>query len=66
MAEPKFYQPFHDNDNFASAADSLEAHQLFITTRMLRGEHVTEENSGLTPEEWSGVMTRLQSVSTSR
>lgn len=62
MAEPKFYQPFHENDNFDVTSDVIDANHLFITGRMIRGEHVTEENSGLSPEEWSNVMSRMQAV----
>lgn len=61
MAELKFYTPFAENDNFSvSSAETDETNALFISNRIIRGEHVTQENSGLTPEEWDSVMNRFE------
>ena len=61
MAELKFYSPFAENDNFSanSAEPESDANSLFISNRILRGEHVTEENSGLSQEEWRKVVTKF-------
>jgi len=61
MAEVKLYTPFAENDNYsASTAEPENVNSLFISTRMLRGEHVTQENSGLSPEEWDSVVNRFE------
>lgn len=71
--ETKFFNPFentvNDNDvNFSTSSpnvdkstspDVVEANHLFISNRMLRGEHVTQENSGLNSEEWTSVLKRM-------
>ena len=63
MAEPKFYSPFAQNDNFdVSSGDAQDANSLFISNRIARGEHVTQENSGLTSDEWESVSSRFQTL----
>jgi hypothetical protein len=61
MAELKFYSPFAENDNFdvSSAEHSTDANQLFISNRILRGEYVTEANSGLSHDEWNKVISKF-------
>lgn len=46
--------------NSASAAPkSLTADGYWIIRRLIRGEHVTQENSGLAPTEWRDLMQQL-------
>jgi len=43
----------------SSAAASLTADGYWIIRRLLRGEYVTQENSGLAPTEWRSLMQQL-------
>lgn len=63
MAELKFYSPFAENDNFgvSSTEDIADANTLFISNRIMRGEYVTEANSGLSHDEWAKVVTKFDS-----
>jgi hypothetical protein len=59
QAEP--YQPFQtfEGSKTDKSDDVIDANTLFIARRMIRGEHVTFENSGLTKDEWANVSENL-------
>lgn len=53
-----FKLPRPRNDN-PVPAESFSADEQYVLRRMARGEFVTQENSGLSQDEWLSLMTRL-------
>ena len=52
----KKFKPCNDN---GCAEDRLTADELLIIRRMITGEHVTLNNSGIEEDAWSKLMTRI-------
>lgn len=55
----RFLLPCASNDNQGDPASDYSADELFILRRMMNGEHVTFENSGVPEQTWNGLMERL-------
>lgn len=53
-----FDLPKASNDNITKEL-SYTADELFVLRRMIRGEYVTYENSGLSVQNWRELMNRL-------
>lgn len=52
------YNPPFDNDNFYQP-DHMTDDEQYIMSRMVRGEYVTRDNSGLDGEKWEDFLRRI-------